>query len=120
MSSDCIIWPHGFTAQGYGCLRLDGKTVLAHRAIYEEYYGFIPENYEVHHTCENPACINIAHLVALSHHDHRMLHRPTHCPRGHEYDEANTYIDKKNKIRCKRCHRERMYAKRQGLRRQHD
>jgi hypothetical protein len=31
----------------------------------------------------------------------------THCPRGHAYDEANTYV-KKGCRQCRACHRERM------------
>jgi NUMOD4 motif/HNH endonuclease len=29
----------------------------------------------------------------------------THCPRGHAYDEANTYRDAKQYRRCRACHR---------------
>lgn len=33
------------------------------------------------------------------------------CPKGHEYDEANTHINKKGKRICLACARERMAAK---------
>lgn len=29
--------------------------------------------------------------------------RKTHCPKGHPYDEVNTYIDPKGKRRCRIC-----------------
>ena len=32
---------------------------------------------------------------------HRNIHK-THCPKGHEYDEDNTYISR-NKRHCKKC-----------------
>lgn len=35
----------------------------------------------------------------------------THCPRGHEYDEANTYASSAGRI-CRRCRRERSAAAR--------
>lgn len=31
----------------------------------------------------------------------------THCPRGHAYDEANTYYNKNGHRSCRACHRER-------------
>jgi hypothetical protein len=30
---------------------------------------------------------------------------PTHCPQGHEYDEANTYIRPSGGFSCRTCHR---------------
>lgn len=34
-----------------------------------------------------------------------------HCPRGHEYDAANTYINKKGERFCRTCNRERARRK---------
>jgi hypothetical protein len=34
----------------------------------------------------------------------------THCPKGHPYDEANTYINKKGKRICRKCNAERVAA----------
>jgi hypothetical protein len=34
----------------------------------------------------------------------------THCPRGHAYDEANTYINAKGKRICRKCNAERVAA----------
>lgn len=31
----------------------------------------------------------------------------THCPQNHEYDEENTYVDKRGQRSCKKCMRER-------------
>jgi hypothetical protein len=31
----------------------------------------------------------------------------THCPRGHEYDRGNTYIDPSNLRHCRQCDRAR-------------
>jgi hypothetical protein len=72
----------------------------AHRVSYEWAKGPIPDGMELDHLCRNPACVNPDHLEAVTH--GANLHRSdsvtgkrsakTECPRGHPYDEANTYI----------------------------
>jgi hypothetical protein len=37
--------------------------------------------------------------------------RHTHCPAGHAYDEANTYLDKTNRRHCRACERVRSLAR---------
>lgn len=49
-------------AQTYGQIRIAGRTVLVHRAVFAHLHGAIPEGCEVRHRCDNPRCCNPDHL----------------------------------------------------------
>ena len=50
------------TKDNYPRCDLDGKRVSIARYIYSKIYGPIPEKKIVRHKCDNPLCINPAHL----------------------------------------------------------
>lgn len=83
------------------------RNLRAHRAAWEFCVGPIPEGLHLHHVCENPGCVNPNHLRPISPEDHGRITHPkgleTHCPRGHEYDETNTYINPKGTKVCRIC-----------------
>ncbi len=118
----CWLW-EGATSCGrshliYGVLKVDHKSVLAHRVSYELHVGPIPEGLTIDHVraygCINTLCVNPAHLEAVPHrvnvlrgvgpaalNAHKMF-----CPKGHPYSQENTHREPlSGKRHCCVCHR---------------
>jgi len=58
----CWLWTAATNSDGYGLWHIAGKTVQAHRASYAYTKGPIPKGLHVLHSCDNPTCVNPAHL----------------------------------------------------------
>ena len=66
----CYIWQRGRKGKeaclgprhGYGCFRLNGRTVAAHKFAYEREYGPIKSGLQVRHQCHVTVCVNPAHM----------------------------------------------------------
>lgn len=59
----CILWEKAKSKAGYGQRGVNGKVYYVHRLEYEKHHGPIPEGMVIRHTCDNPACYNIEHLL---------------------------------------------------------
>lgn len=58
----CLEWPLG-RSDGYGVLKIDGRSCKAHRLAWElEHDQPIPKGFVVMHSCDNPPCFNPYHL----------------------------------------------------------
>lgn len=63
-SGECWLWTGFRDKGGYGRVGHEGRSVLAHRFAYEIAVGPIPDGLDVLHSCDNPPCVNPAHLRA--------------------------------------------------------
>lgn len=64
LSTDCWIFDQGTSSRkGYGSIRYEGRTLMAHRVSYSHFNNEeIPPGLLVLHGCDTPTCINPEHL----------------------------------------------------------
>lgn len=108
----CWLWTGSLTNQGYGSMQVDGVGTTAHRAAYQALVGPVPEGLVLDHLCRNRRCCNPAHLEPVRQREN-TLRSPialgainaakTHCPHGHPYDDANTYVYHYRNTTVRRC-----------------
>lgn len=68
-NSGCWLWLGHLDSLGYGRVRIQGRSVGAHRYFYSMYKGSIPEGLHVLHVCDVRCCVNPNHLFLGSHSD---------------------------------------------------
>lgn len=118
-AGDCWEWTAYKMPNGYGRFGLDGKMPLAHRVAYELEVGEIPVGLQIDHLCRNRGCVRPDHLEPVTQAENIRRGegagvqnaRKTHCPQGHEYDEANTYNTSGGHRLCRACNRDRKRQK---------
>lgn len=105
-SAACVLHTGYIDRFGYGRA---GRAGRAHRVAWEAMHGPVGPGLDLHHVCENPACVNVAHLVPMTRKQHAALHAlsRTHCPHGHLFDAENTYVRPDGGRQCRACERAR-------------
>lgn len=116
----CEEWQAAANRQGYGCFGVGhDKLYLAHRWRYEQVHGPLPRGAVVRHTCDNPRCVTLEHLVAGSQADNMrdMQDRgrskkgrlSSRCKRGHDMSDAYVHTRSDGRVArtCRTCKRMR-------------
>jgi hypothetical protein len=126
--NDCWPWAGNIDRGGYGLFKVGPKQRIAHRLMYELLIAPIPEGMDLDHLCHtrdmachggsqcaHRRCVNPAHLEPVSGRINSLRGRSqpaanalkTHCPKGHAYDERNTYVNPRTGGRtCRECNNE--------------
>lgn len=118
----CIVWTAYTNHHGYGVFSVRSRTILAHRWAWTAVHGPVPEGMQLDHLCRTRACVNVNHLevVTPSVNTKRGLApillaaingEKKHCPRGHPYDEENTYRKSTGSRQCRACNRAKAVRK---------
>lgn len=116
-ADECWPWLASLDHSGYGRFWNGERQIMAHRVAYQLLVGPIPDGLVIDHLCKVRHCMNPAHLEPVTQGENirRGRTRETnglkiHCPKGHPYDEANTYrLD--GRRYCRACRKERRRAR---------
>lgn len=106
---------------GYKKIRLGGKTVLAHRALYKALVGPVPDELDMDHLCRDRACVNVfQHLEPVTRsvnlkRGYSRHRSKTHCPSNHEYAGYNLIVARNGGRRCRACKNESMKRSRAAV-----
>lgn len=123
LCTQCWLWIGSCKDTGYGQIHQYGKPRPAHRVVYEAVKGDIPEGMQLDHLCRVRHCVNPDHLEPVTNQENARRgdcgkvtgaqnRAKTHCPRGHEYNKKNTYVDKAGSRCCRACWREKSQERR--------
>lgn len=113
----CWRWKASTARNGYALFH-SPEARHAHRWSYMHFVGPIPDGAELDHLCRNRSCSRPEHLEPVTHlvnlrrgrsfvNQQRLI---THCPKGHAYDEQNTYLYRGMRM-CRACRAEHTHKK---------
>ena len=97
----CWVWSGGIDNHGYGYIyRGHGDRIRAHRLSWEIHNGPIPPGMVVRHGCDNPPCVNPAHLTIGTQSDNvEDMVRRGRSARGERHSQSRLTSDDVRAIR---------------------
>lgn len=124
----CIEWTGPTNLHGYARIRWQGRDWQAHRAIWTQLNGPIPDDddWTVDHLCRNRACQNVKHMEVVTRLENSIRGgglaiaqannaARSHCPNGHRYTPDTIYMSAKGQRMCKVCKRAAWMKRRQVM-----
>jgi hypothetical protein len=115
--SACWEWAGARMRNGYRVIGgpggRQGRTLLAHRAVWELLNGPVPVGKELDHLCRNRGCVNPDHLEPVARRENWLrgespsarVVRTAICKQGHPLGDGNVYLHRNGGRLCLICYR---------------
>jgi hypothetical protein len=113
-NTGCWLWLGTIFQNGYGHVFVKTENGWrhrkAHRVVYEQLVGPVPDGLELDHLCRTRSCCNPAHLEPVTNYVNRFVRgraglfnaEKTHCKNGHPFTPENTYLWGQARY-CRQC-----------------